>query len=140
MHLTNSHPPQVLHYLRRGTLPCLNELTDLAKQRSLGKFERLASERCLQIMMDAAISISQHCCKKAGKIHSGNAYRNLLTTHDLLNSNIPHSTLKDAVGMRNAIVHHYLNLDWTRIETVLVNKHYEAIGEFIEEGLVYLDH
>ena len=89
-------------------------------------------------MLDAAISISQHCCKKAGKASSGDAYRNLLTTHDLLSSNIPHVTLKGAVGMRNAIVHDDLNLDWTRIETVIVNKYYEAIGEFIEEGLTFL--
>lgn len=40
--------------------------------------------------------------------------------------------------MRNAIVHDDLNLDWTRIETVIVNKYYEAIGEFIEEGLTFL--
>jgi uncharacterized protein YutE (UPF0331/DUF86 family) len=40
--------------------------------------------------------------------------------------------------MRNAIVHDYLNLDWKRLEEVLVNKHYQAIGEFIEAGLVYL--
>lgn len=110
MHLTNSHSPQVLHYLRRGILPCLNELADLAKQRPLGKFERLTSERCLQIMMDAAISISQHCCKKAGKTHSGDAYKNLLTAHHLLNSQIPHATLRGAAGMRNAIVHIYIIL------------------------------
>src|SRR5690606_41691548 len=51
---------------------------------------------------------------------------NQLTAHDLLNSQIPHALLKGALGMRNAIVHDYLNLDWTRIEAVLVNKHYQA--------------
>ena len=61
-----------------------------------------------------------------------------MTAHDLLNSPIPHSVLKGALGMRNAIVHDYLNLDWTRIEAVLVNKHYRAIGEFIAAGLDYL--
>lgn len=40
--------------------------------------------------------------------------------------------------MRNAIVHDYLNLDWTRIEAVLVNKHYQIIGEFISTALEYL--
>jgi uncharacterized protein YutE (UPF0331/DUF86 family) len=39
--------------------------------------------------------------------------------------------------MRNVIVHDYLNLELTRIETVLVNKHYEAIGELIEAGLFF---
>lgn len=34
--------------------------------------------------------------------------------------------------MRNAIVHAYLNLEWARIETVVMNKHYEAIGELLK--------
>ncbi|MCD8520836.1 MAG: DUF86 domain-containing protein [Saccharospirillaceae bacterium] len=130
--------PHVKHYLRHGILADLDELSELAQQQPLRKFERLAVERCLQITVNAAISASVHCCKKAGKSVSGEAYINLLTAHDLLNSQIPHALLKGALGMRNAIVHDYLNLDWTRIEAVLVNKHYHAIGEFIAAGLEYL--
>lgn len=40
--------------------------------------------------------------------------------------------------MRNAIVHDYLNLDWTRIEAVLKSRGYETIGVLISEGLDYL--
>ena len=116
----------------------LGELAESAQQQPLRKIERLAAERSLQILVEAAIGVAKHCCKKSGKPNSGDAYSNLLTTHDLLESQIPHATLKGAIGMRNAIVHDYLNLDWTRIETVLVNKYFEAIGEFAEEGLVYL--
>ncbi len=127
-----------IHQHVQEQLDTLGELADNAKQRPLRKIERLAAERSLQILVEAAIGVAKHCCKKAGKASSGDAYRNLLTTHDLLSSNIPHATLKGAVGMRNAIVHDYLNLDWTRIETVIVNKHYEAMGEFVEQGLSYL--
>src|SRR5690606_5969377 len=130
--------PHVKHYLRHGILADLDELSELAQQQPLRKFERLAVERCLQITVNAAISASVHCCKKAGRSVSREAYRNQLTAHDLLNSQIPHALLKGALGMRNAIVHDYLNLDWTRIEAVLVNKHYQAIGEFIAAGLKYL--
>ena len=103
--------PHVKHFLRHGILTNLDELAELAQQQPLRKFERLAAERCLQITVNAAISASVHCCKKAGKSASGDAYRNLMTAHDLLNSPIPHSVLKGALGMRNAIVHDYLNLD-----------------------------
>ena len=116
----------------------LNELSELAAQQPLRKFDRLATERSLQMLVESAIGVAKHCCKKAGKSVSGEAYRNLLTAHDLLNSQIPHVLLKGALGMRNAIVHDYLNLDWTRIEAVLVNKHYQAVGEFIVAGLEYL--
>ncbi|WP_420590769.1 type VII toxin-antitoxin system HepT family RNase toxin [Bacterioplanoides sp.] len=121
-------------------LETLNELAEAIKLQPLRKIERLAAERSLQIMIEAAIGVAKHCCKKAGKTHSGDAYKNLLTAHDLLNSNIPHATLKGAAGMRNAIVHDYLNLDWARIEAVIVNKQYEALGEFIGAGLDYLSH
>lgn len=116
----------------------LNELSDIAAQQPLRKFDRLATERSLQILVEAAIGVAKHCCKKAGKNISGDAYSNLLNAHDLLNSQIPHAMLKGALGMRNAIVHDYLNLDWTRIEAVLVNKHYQIIGEFISTALEYL--
>lgn len=130
--------PHVKHYLKHRILADLDELAELAKQQPLRKFERLAAERCLQITVDAAITVSIHCCKKAGKNVSGEAYRNLLSAHDLLNSPIPHALLKGALGMRNAIVHDYLNLDWGRIESVLMDKQYQAIGEFIDSGLTYL--
>lgn len=119
-------------------LETLNELAETTKQQPLRKIERLAAERSLQIMIEAAIGVAKHCCKKAGKTHSGDAYKNLLTAHDLLNSNIPHAALKGAAGMRNAIVHDYLNLDWARIEAVIVNQQYQTLGDFIEAGLSYL--
>jgi len=119
-------------------LETLSELAETTKRQPLRKIERLAAERSLQIMIEAAIGVAKHCCKKAGKTHSGDAYKNLLTAHDLLNSNIPHSALKGAAGMRNAIVHDYLNLDWARIEAVIVNQQYQTLGDFIEAGLSYL--
>ena len=119
-------------------LETLNELAEITKRQPLRKIERLAAERSLQIMIEAAIGVAKHCCKKAGKTHSGDAYKNLLTAHDLLNSNIPHAALKGAAGMRNAIVHDYLNLDWARIEAVIVNQQYQTLGDFIEAGLSYL--
>lgn len=119
-------------------LETLNELAEATKRQPLRKIERLAAERSLQITIEAAIGVAKHCCKKAGKTHSGDAYKNLLTAHDLLNSNIPHAALKGAAGMRNAIVHDYLNLDWARIEAVIVNQQYQTLGDFIEAGLSYL--
>jgi len=119
-------------------LETLNELAEITKRQPLRKIERLAVERSLQIVIEAAIGVAKHCCKKAGKTHSGDAYKNLLTAHDLLNSNIPHAALKGAAGMRNAIVHDYLNLDWARIEAVIVNQQYLTLGDFIEAGLTYL--
>lgn len=128
----------------REQLDTLDELAELAQQSPLRKFERLAVERSLQILVEAAIGVSKHSCKHAG-IHTPPdassytyAWACVLKTHDLIQSQIPHAVLKGAIGMRNAIVHDYLNLDWTRIESVVTTQGYHKVGDFVEEGLAYL--
>jgi uncharacterized protein YutE (UPF0331/DUF86 family) len=117
----------------------LSELAELAQQQPLRKFERLAVERSLQILIEAAIGVAKHCCKQGNISTAADGYACALKAHDLIQSQIPHAVLKGAIGMRNAIVHDYLNLDWTRIEAVLVSHGYRRIGVFIEEGLAYLN-
>jgi len=39
----------------------LNELSDIAAQQPLRKFDRLATERSLQILVEAAIGVAKHC-------------------------------------------------------------------------------
>jgi uncharacterized protein YutE (UPF0331/DUF86 family) len=76
--------------LRRGIHQTLDELSKSTQQQPLRKIERLATERCLQILIEAAIGVGKECCKKEGNAHSGDAYNTLLNTYDLLNSQIPH--------------------------------------------------
>lgn len=116
----------------------LDELADMAQQQPLRKFERLAVERSLQILIEAAIGVAKHCCKQAGITTAADGYASALKAHDLIQSHIPHAVLNGAMGMRNAIVHDYLNLDWARIEAVLIAQVYRQIGLFIEEGLLFL--
>jgi len=116
----------------------LAELADMAQQQPLRKFDRLAVERCLQILIEAAIGVAKHCCKQANVTAAAEGYASVLKAHDLIESQVPHAILKGAIGMRNAIVHDYLNLDWTRIEAVLTSHGYRNIGTFIQEGLQYL--
>ncbi|MFL0808610.1 MAG: DUF86 domain-containing protein [Oceanobacter sp.] len=122
----------------REQLITLGELSDIANARPLRKLERLATERSLQVLVEAAIGTAKQCCKQAQLTTPGDSYATALKAHDLLQSHIPHAVLRGAIGMRNAIVHDYLNLDWTRIEAVLKSRGYETIGVFIEEGLEYL--
>ncbi|MFK4751967.1 MULTISPECIES: type VII toxin-antitoxin system HepT family RNase toxin [Oceanospirillaceae] len=133
--------PTYIESMRQHTqeqLDTLAELAELATQAPLRKIERLAVERSLQILVEAAIGVAKHCCKQANIPASGDGYGTALKAHDMLQSQIPHAVLKGAIGMRNAIVHDYLNLDWTRIEAVLVSHGYRKIGTFIDEGLGYL--
>ncbi len=38
--------------------------------------------------------------------------------------------MRGAVGMRNAIIHDYLNLDWNKLEAVLKEKKYENVTAY----------
>ena len=40
--------------------------------------------------------------------------------------------IRGAIGMRNAIVHDYLNLDWALIEQVIRNGQYRILTLFVE--------
>ncbi len=39
--------------------------------------------------------------------------------------------MRGAVGMRNAIIHDYLNFDWKKIEVVLNGKKYQRVEKYI---------
>lgn len=44
------------------------------------------------------------------------------------------TSLRGAVGMRNAIIHDYLNLDWRLLETVLSEARYRRVNAFVEQA------
>ncbi len=41
--------------------------------------------------------------------------------------------MRGAVGMRNAIIHDYLNLDWRLLEDVLAEGRYRRVEAFVVE-------
>lgn len=116
----------------------LNELSVQLKSQPLRKIERLAAERCIQILVEAAIGASKHTCKTSGVSAPADAFGVMLKAHDVLQSNLPHRVLKGAAGMRNAIVHDYLNLDWGRIEPVIRDRVYLELEQFIQHALSFL--
>lgn len=116
----------------------LNELSEQLQSQPLRKIERLAAERCLQTLVEAAIGASTHTCKAAGLTQPNDVFAVMLKAHDVLQSHIPHGVLKGAAGMRNAIVHDYLNLDWGRIEPVIRDRVYLELEQFIQHALSFL--
>jgi len=78
--------------------------------------ERSAAERSLQILAGAAIGISKHTNRKLGVPERNDATS---SATQLLEQSpcagITKEEIRGAIGMRNAIVHDYLNLDWKLI-------------------------
>lgn len=111
------------------------ELNQLAQLENLSNRDYYAAERLLQVMIEACIGISKHWLKFLGKTVPNDAYRaftllvdyNLLAEHELI-------MWRKIIGLRNALVHDYLNLDREIIKTILKEQHYLKLVAFIEQA------
>ncbi|MBL4744614.1 MAG: DUF86 domain-containing protein [Cycloclasticus sp.] len=109
----------------------LDTLHDILKQRSWTRVERKGAERLLQTLVEACIGVSKHWLKQQNKVLPTDAYSVFKKLMEL--QLIP---IEDAaewqriVGMRNAIVHDYLNLDEKVIKAIVVNKMYLKLHDF----------
>jgi len=109
----------------------LDTLYDILKQRSWTRVERKGAERLLQTLVGACIGVSKHWLKQQNKVLPTDAYSvfkklmelQLIPTEDALE-------WQRIIGMRNAIVHDYLNLDEKIIKTIVVNKMYLKLQDF----------
>ena len=104
----------------------LDQLSD--KITPLTQIERAAAERSLQVLAEAMIGCSKHLNKKLGQPSRSDAYQSITQIANA--SGLSEDTLTQlngAIGMRNAIVHDYLNLDWNRIRIVISERKYQLI-------------
>lgn len=111
------------------------DLDELAATENLANRDYYAIERLLQVLIEACIGISKHWLKFLGKSVPNEAYQafELLVRHGLLpESELP--TWKKIIGLRNALVHDYLNLDRAVVLSVLRNKHYLQLAQFIRQA------
>ena len=110
----------------------LNELRALQDQRALQFAERLAVERSMQVMVEALIGVSKHYLRRKNKPIPSESGKPVVEALSLMNMPQAQVTaMKHAVGMRNAIVHDYINLDWDKVSDVLSEKQYDDIANSV---------
>ena len=109
----------------------LDSLHQILQTRSWTRVERKGAERLLQILVESCIGIAKHWLKKQGKVLPSDAYSvfEKLTELQLLSPDETQEWQR-VIGMRNAIVHDYLNLDEKVIRAVVVNKMYSKLQKF----------
>ncbi|NOR80576.1 MAG: DUF86 domain-containing protein [Methyloprofundus sp.] len=103
----------------------LGTLHAILKQRSWTRVERKGAERLLQTLVEACIGVSKHWLKQQNKVLPTDAYAVFEKLMEL--QLIPAEDAQEwqrIIGMRNAIVHDYLNLDEKVIKSIVVNKMY----------------
>ncbi|WP_428357395.1 type VII toxin-antitoxin system HepT family RNase toxin [Methyloprofundus sp.] len=109
----------------------LDTLHDILKQRSWTRVERKGAERLLQTLVEACIGVSRHWLKQQNKVLPTDAYGVFKKLMEL--QLIPTEDAQEwqrIIGMRNAIVHDYLNLDEKIIKTIVVDKMYLKLQDF----------
>jgi uncharacterized protein YutE (UPF0331/DUF86 family) len=108
------------------------ELDELAHTSELKNRDYYATERLLQVLIEACIGITKHWLKFLGKTVPNDAYKSfellvsceLLTVTELIK-------WRKIIGLRNALVHDYLNLEKEIILTVLHQGYYQQLAQFI---------
>lgn len=111
----------------------LDELAEQLAQRPLTFNERNAAERGLQVLVEMAIGCAKHLLKSRSKPVPSEARAAIERVYELLAiAEPPVALMRGAVGMRNAITHDYLNIDWRLLAAVLDERNYRAAAQFID--------
>ncbi|SON50989.1 type VII toxin-antitoxin system HepT family RNase toxin [Vibrio tapetis] len=117
----------------------LDELRFDLNQSELKSRDYLAAERLLQVFTEMCIGLSKHMVKKIQSRSATEAYQSfsILKEHNLISSN-ELRTWKQVIGMRNGLVHDYLNIDLLIIEDILREGHYLTLAEFTDKAVAFL--
>ncbi|MGB1978916.1 MAG: type VII toxin-antitoxin system HepT family RNase toxin [Pseudoalteromonas tetraodonis] len=117
----------------------MQELDELSQVDQLNNRDYRAAERLLQLMTEVCISLSKHWLKKYKNTTSSNAYQTFseltqlgaLTDNELL-------SWRKIIGLRNALVHDYLNIDQEIVKTIIKNQHYVTMHLFSQKAMAEL--
>ena len=113
----------------------LNGLSEIIEQRELSRYEYRAAERTLQVLIEACIGIAKHWVYGLNKVAPADAY----SAFEKLSQNgvksVNNVEWRKIIGMRNALVHDYLNIEPEIIRVVIKSLTYQSLFIFADNGL-----
>ena len=117
----------------------LQGLSDIIEQRDLSRYEYRASERTLQILIEACIGIAKHWTYGLTKVAPADAISAFEKLSQQGIKSINDVEWRKLIGMRNALVHDYLNIEPEIVRVVIKKATYHALFVFAENGLSALE-
>ena len=116
----------------------LQGLTDIINQRELSRYEYRAAERTLQVLIEACIGIAKHWNYVLYKTAPADAYAAFEKLSQQGVEVVNDVEWRKIIGMRNALVHDYLNIEPDIIRAVIRKMAYNDLLEFADKGLTAL--
>lgn len=116
----------------------LQGLTAIIDQRELNRYEYRAAERALQILIEACIGIAKHWNYVLYKTAPADAYSAFQKLAQEGVKEVNAIEWRKLIGMRNALVHDYLNIDPDIIKSVIKKSAYQELFRFAYHGLLLL--
>lgn len=112
----------------------LDELQSILEQRPWGRLERAAAERTLQVLIESCVGIAKHWAKKITGDVSSEPRKAIEALQDrgVIDSSIP---WRKVIGLRNVLVHDYLDTDVEILESLIRNEYYRPLLDFARKGL-----
>ncbi|KKO48174.1 hypothetical protein VT06_13100 [Arsukibacterium sp. MJ3] len=105
---------------------------NIAQNNSFSKLEQNGLLHCLQIVTENAIGKAKHLLKAAGEPTPVSAYDAIQKLGRLQHWTDTEITQWNAIiGLRNRIVHEYMNIDMRLVLTLVEQKRYQIIIDFL---------
>jgi len=115
----------------------LKGLTEIMQQRDLSRYEYRAAERTLQILIEACIGIAKHWNYATNNTAPADAY-SAFESLSQQGEQIDTLEWRKIIGMRNALVHDYLNIEPEIIRWAIKSATYNKLFKFADNGLLEL--
>lgn len=114
----------------------LAEISAILNERALSNLEYRAAERTLQVSIEGCIGIAKHWSKALAGHSPQDAYQAFEVLAQRGQIKEPElSGWRKIIGLRNVLVHDYLNIEPEIIRSVIREGYTENLFLFVEQGL-----
>jgi uncharacterized protein YutE (UPF0331/DUF86 family) len=112
------------------------ELDELSQLTTLNNRDYRAAERLLQLLTEVSIGLAKHWLKSLQKESGSNAYQTFVGLQN--SSVITEEALiewRKTIGLRNSLVHDYLNIDKSIIKLIIKSEKHKALLLFCQRAI-----